>query len=96
MDLHLRGKSVLITGASKGIGPQPLKHSPKKAVMCIWPHAAPRRCRHWPSACAPTLVRSHGLPIAHTVDLRRGRARKNGYSRVIDEHAPRRSMHRSP
>jgi NAD(P)-dependent dehydrogenase (short-subunit alcohol dehydrogenase family) len=34
MDLHLRGKRVLITGASKGIGAAAAEASPRKAVTC--------------------------------------------------------------
>ena len=40
MDLHLRGKRVLITGASKGIGAAAAESLPRKAVTSGWRPAA--------------------------------------------------------
>ncbi len=40
MDLHLRGKRVLITGASKGMARPPPRPLPRKAVISALPPAA--------------------------------------------------------
>jgi short-subunit dehydrogenase len=68
MDLHLRGKSVLITGASKGIGAAIAEAFAEERSNV---HLAARRTEAM-QALAERLRSAHQVnAIAHTVDLRK-------------------------
>src|SRR5271168_2916385 len=67
MDLHLRGKRVLITGASKGIGAAAAEAFAEEGCML---HLAARD-EALLSALADRLIHTHGVAAhIHAVDLR--------------------------
>jgi NAD(P)-dependent dehydrogenase (short-subunit alcohol dehydrogenase family) len=68
MDLHLRGKSVLITGASKGIGAAAAETFAEEGCHV---HIAARTSEML-EAAAERLRAAHGVEVTpHTVDLRK-------------------------
>ena len=68
MDLHLRGKRVLITGASKGIGAAAAEAFAEEGATSCSPPAAASSSRRWRTVCAP---RTRSMPRRAFVDLRK-------------------------
>src|SRR5262249_20936513 len=68
MDLHLRGKSVLITGASKGIGAATAEAFAEEGSNVHLAARSPEAMRAW----AERLRAAHQINVsAHPVDLRK-------------------------
>ena len=85
MDLHLRGKSVLITGASKGIGAATAEAFAEEGSNV---HLAARSTKAM-QALAERLRSAHQVNVVvHTVDLRKIRRAASARARDCRHRHP--------